>query len=109
MKVLTLLTAITSVAAFAPSAVQPRTATSALRISKEEDLELTRKVIQDFEKKLSGEPVEEEPMKEKKEAVAAAAAAAEEWIAKGGPGSKRQRMKQLVRDVKDKFKGFGRD
>ena len=47
--------------------------TTALSITKEEDLELTRKVIQDFEAGMTGTAIkEEEPEPEKKEKAAAA-------------------------------------
>lgn len=66
--------ALTLATASAFQQVQPvrRAASSALYITPEEDLELTRKVIQDFAKKQSGEaPPEPEPKAEKKEKVAA--------------------------------------
>ena len=66
--------ALTLATATAFQQVQPalRPATSALFITKEEDLEMTRKVIQDFEKSQSGEaPAPAEPKEEKKEVVAA--------------------------------------
>ena len=69
MKVVSVF-ALTLATATAFQQVQPafRPATS-LFITKEEDLEMTRKVIQDFEKSQSGE--EPEPKEEKKEVVAA--------------------------------------
>ena len=65
--------ALTMTAAAAFQQVQPASRTSALFITKEEDLELTRKVISDFEKGASGDKEEEaapEPKKEKKVAAA---------------------------------------
>eukprot|EP00522_Entomoneis_paludosa_P016255 CAMPEP_0172442244 /NCGR_PEP_ID=MMETSP1065-20121228/2712_1 /TAXON_ID=265537 /ORGANISM="Amphiprora paludosa, Strain CCMP125" /LENGTH=73 /DNA_ID=CAMNT_0013192037 /DNA_START=74 /DNA_END=295 /DNA_ORIENTATION=- len=71
MKVFSVLAlTLASASAFVPAS--PAFArTSAMQVSKEEDLELTRKVIHDFQAMQDGEaPVEAE---EKKEPVAAAA------------------------------------
>lgn len=66
-----LATCMASVQAFAPVA-SPRSMTVSLSMTPEEDMELTRKVIQDFEKAQNGEaPVEEEETEAAKEEVAA--------------------------------------
>jgi len=72
MKVLSVLAlTLASASAFVPAS--PAFArTTAVRVSPEEDLELTRKVIQDFQKVKDGEAPEEEKVEEK-EPVAAAA------------------------------------
>lgn len=74
MKVVSVF-ALTLATASAFQQVQPafRSTTTSLRITKEEDLELTRKVIQDFEKAQSGEAPAPEPeaAKKEKEPVAA--------------------------------------
>lgn len=101
MKVLSLLVALTltsSAAAFVPVAFRPTTST-ALCITKEEDLELTRKAINDFEKGVAPAPAPAPAKVEEAKPVVAAkveepAAVEEVKVEKKAPAPKKAPKKK---------------